>query len=116
MIDMRVGTRIDYSLRVHGLPLRWTSEITAWDPPRSFVDVQVRGPYRWWHHLHQFDEVEGSTKATDEVEYACPGGRIVNALFVERDLRRIFQYRLEFLKTRFSGNLGKSIDSGLGRS
>ena len=45
-IEMRVGALIDYRLRVHGLPLRWQSEIAAWDPPHRFVDRQTRGPYR----------------------------------------------------------------------
>lgn len=102
-IHMRAGTRIDYALRVHGLPIRWTSEITAWDPPRSFVDVQIRGPYRWWHHEHRFEETVGATRVIDEVEYASPGGRIANALFVNRDLHRIFKYRQIVLLSHFAG-------------
>jgi len=60
-IAMRVGTRIEYALRVHGVPLRWTSEITVWDPPFRFVDVQLRGPYRRWHHEHRFEDLGNST-------------------------------------------------------
>lgn len=52
-ITMHVGTRIEYGLRLRGVPLRWTSEITAWDPPHRFVDTQIRGPYRWWRHEHR---------------------------------------------------------------
>jgi ligand-binding SRPBCC domain-containing protein len=47
-IEIRLGTQINYRLRVHGFPLRWQSEITAWDAPHRFVDEQRRGPYRQW--------------------------------------------------------------------
>jgi ligand-binding SRPBCC domain-containing protein len=92
-INMAVGVRIDYALRVHGIPLRWTSEITVWEPPHRFVDVQVKGPYRWWRHEHRFEELGTTTGVTDEVEYAPMGGRIINALFVRRDIERIFEFR-----------------------
>jgi len=75
-IQMKVGTRIDYSLRVHGFPISWTSEITVWDPPKCFVDVQIRGPYRRWHHVHSFEGLGPCTRVIDEVEYACTGGRL----------------------------------------
>ncbi len=101
-IQMRVGTRIDYSLRVHGFPIRWTSEITVWDPPTRFVDVQIRGPYRRWHHLHRFEGLGTCTRVIDEVEYACPGGRLVHELFVKRDLVRIFEYRQAVLEKIFA--------------
>src|SRR5262245_50001712 len=53
-IEIRRGTHIDYRLRVHAVPVRWQSEITAWEPPASFVDEQRRGPYRRWVHTHTF--------------------------------------------------------------
>ena len=53
-IRLKVGTCIEYRLRIRGVPIRWISEITAWEPPHRFVDRQVRGPYRLWIHEHRF--------------------------------------------------------------
>jgi ligand-binding SRPBCC domain-containing protein len=92
-IIMRVGTLIDYRLRLRGVPLRWRSEISAWQPPRRFVDRQVRGPYRWWIHEHSFEEQGGATLMTDRVRYGVPGGALVHGLLVAPDLRRIWEYR-----------------------
>ena len=92
-IEMRVGARIDYRMRVHGLPIRWQSEITVWDPPFRFVDEQRRGPYRRWVHQHTFVERSGGTACQDEIEYAVPGGSLVNWLLVRQDIRKIFEYR-----------------------
>lgn len=92
-VDMRVGTLLDYRVRLRGLPMRWRSEITAWQPPRRFVDEQRRGPYRLWVHEHTFEARDGGTLARDFVRYAVPGGAIAQRLFVARDLRRIFDYR-----------------------
>jgi ligand-binding SRPBCC domain-containing protein len=101
-IELSAGTTIDYRLRVHGLPVVWRSEITDWSPPHRFVDVQVRGPYRRWVHEHTFVEHEFGTLARDVVDYAVPGGRLANDLFVMRDLRRIFDYRRRALAVRFA--------------
>jgi ligand-binding SRPBCC domain-containing protein len=101
-IPMAVGTTIDYRLSWHGIPLRWTSEIAAWDPPFRFVDRQLRGPYRLWHHEHRFEESDGGTTVIDEVEYAVWGGALANRFGVARDIARIFAYRGETLNRIFS--------------
>ena len=92
-IVMQHGLLLDYRLRLHGIPFRWQSEITAWDPPHRFEDSQRRGPYRWWVHEHSFVEDGDWTLMTDRVRYGVPGGRLIHALFVARDLRNIFGYR-----------------------
>jgi len=105
-LAMAEGTRIDYRLRLRGIPLSWRSEITAWEPPRRFVDEQRRGPYRIWIHEHTFEEQGGGTLCADRVRYAVPGGALANRLFVAPDLRRIFAHRTRQLRERFGGEAG----------
>ncbi len=100
-IAMAVGTLIDYRLSLHGIPIRWRTEITVFEPPYRFVDRQVRGPYREWTHEHAFEEIGGQTIIIDNVHYAVPGGRIVNRLFVKRDLQKIFDFRHQRIVERF---------------
>jgi ligand-binding SRPBCC domain-containing protein len=100
-IPMAVGTTIDYRLSWRGIPLRWRSEIAAWDPPHRFIDRQLRGPYRLWHHEHRFEEVDGGTMVVDDVEYAVWGGALAVNLGVRRDVERIFAYRSERLAEIF---------------
>lgn len=92
-IAISQGTLIDYRLRLRGIPLRWQSEISAWDPPFRFVYEQVRGPYKSWRHEHTFEEQLGGTLCGDSVDYVVPGGRLINWLIVERDIRKIFAFR-----------------------
>jgi ligand-binding SRPBCC domain-containing protein len=103
-IEMRAGAVIDYRIRIHHLPIKWRTEITAWDPPSGFVDEQRRGPYRRWIHTHTFEEKDGGTLCRDHVEYAVPGGALVHALFVGPDVRRIFAYRRDYLARRFAAS------------
>ncbi len=105
-IQMAKGLRIDYRLSVHGIPLRWQSEITAWDPPYRFVDEQRRGPYRRWIHEHIFEERDGGTVAKDRVRYAAPGGWLIEKLFVARDVERIFAFREAKLLAMFKPATG----------
>jgi len=100
-IEMRVGTLIDYRLKVHGLPIRWRSEITAWEPPHRFVDEQRRGPYRLWAHEHLFASQGTGTVVTDRVRYAVPGGEFLHRLFVKADVERIFAFRRDRLVQMF---------------
>jgi ligand-binding SRPBCC domain-containing protein len=102
--EMRQGLRIAYRIRPLGVPQRWRSEITLWDPPHRFVDEQVRGPYRSWHHLHEFHAVDGGTEIRDTVRYTLPLGplgRLAHALVVRRQLESIFAYRARVIGELF---------------
>ena len=92
-IELQAGTLIDYKLKVRGIPFRWQTEITEWEPPIRFVDIQKRGPYNKWHHTHVFKAEKGGTRIFDDIEYAVPGGSLVHKLFVRRDVTKIFEYR-----------------------
>ena len=90
---MRPGALIEYRLALHRMPVRWLTRIEEWTPGRSFVDAQVRGPYRLWHHTHTFAARDGGTLVGDQVRYALPLGPLgaaAHTAFVRRDLERIF--------------------------
>lgn len=95
-ILLGTGTVIQYAMKLHGIPINWTSSIQRWDPPHAFVDTQIRGPYRLWHHTHTFEALPGErTLMRDDVRYALPFqpfGELAMPL-VRRDLARIFDYR-----------------------
>ena len=96
-LETRAGLEIDHRIRpLLGVPMLWRSRIESYDPPRSFVDRQLKGPYASWEHNHTFTAVERGTRIDDEVTYELPLGplgRIAHAGFVKRDLERIFDYR-----------------------
>jgi ligand-binding SRPBCC domain-containing protein len=104
-IEMRARALIDYRLRLHGVPLRWRTEIAVWEPPVRFVDRQVSGPYALWEHEHRFRDLAGGAVMSDHVSYRIRGGRLADRIgdlaVARRDLRRIFEYRRDALEARF---------------
>jgi ligand-binding SRPBCC domain-containing protein len=106
-VELGVDSRIDYRIRLRGLPLRWRTRIARWEPGRCFVDEQERGPYRLWEHTHGFDPLDGGTVLTDAVAFAVRGGPFagwIRRFLVEPDLLRIFRFRLERIAERFGGD------------
>lgn len=95
-IELKKGALIDYKLSMHGIPFRWRTEITLWEPPFEFEDTQLSGPYKQWVYRHRFTEPEpGKTLMEDEVRYRLPLeplGDIGNFL-IERQVTSIFEYR-----------------------
>lgn len=105
-VEMRPGARIEYALSFFGVPLRWRTHITEWEPGVRFVDEQESGPYALWRHTHAFEADGDATIVRDVVEYAVPLGplgRVARLLFVERALDRIFDHRREAIRRRFAG-------------
>lgn len=103
-ITMKEGARIDYTIRLHGLALRWRTHIEAYVPGRRFVDVQLKGPYALWRHTHTFLEIEGGTEIRDHVEYELPFGPIGalgHRALVRRQLETIFDFRAKVVADRF---------------
>lgn len=99
------GALIRYSLRLHGIPLHWLTRIEDWQPGESFVDTQLAGPYKLWHHTHEFvDTVEGGTLIRDIVRYKVPFGPfgdLAQRALVKPDTEKIFDYRYDAVKREF---------------
>jgi ligand-binding SRPBCC domain-containing protein len=105
-ICMEPGALIDYRLQLFFLPFRWRTRIEMFEPGRRFTDVQVSGPYRHWHHLHEFTAVPEGTLVHDVVDYELPLGplgALTHALFVRRTLGKIFDYREERVREILGG-------------
>ena len=102
--EVREGTRIAYRLRMYGFPLRWESRISEFRENEMFADAQLVGPYRYWYHRHLFREVPDGVAITDEIAYELPLGalgRLAHAMFVQRQLKQIFEYRTRVVAERF---------------
>lgn len=98
------GTLIDYRLSLHGVPFKWRTRIEDWLPNVRFVDVQMKGPYQKWHHVHDFIPLGGGTLIRDRVTYRLPFGRLGASLVgwkVGRDVERIFAYRRDYIDREF---------------
>lgn len=104
--SMRAGLTIDYRIRpLLGIPTRWRTEIATYEPPVRFIDLQARGPYRRWEHVHTFRSVDGGTLIEDEVVYELPFGplgEIAHRLIVRGELRRIFRHRARTIAAIFA--------------
>jgi len=105
-IAMRAGATIDYRLSLLGVPFRWRTVIEVFEPEVRFIDVQAAGPYALWRHLHEFVESPDGTLIRDRVDYELPLGplgELAHAVFVRRQLERIFEYRRRTIEAVFAG-------------
>jgi len=107
-VTMDAGTQIEYRVRWHGMPIRWLTEILEWQPPVRFVDLQLSGPYAYWHHTHLFETMDNGTRIRDIVRYRLPLGilgNLAHRLAVRRDIEAIFAYRQRRVEQLFVAGL-----------
>ena len=107
------GTVVDYRLKLHSVPLRWQSRITDWVPGKRFSDIQTRGPYTFWHHIHEFYESRGGTVIRDNVTYKLPGwvpGDMLAHSYVKKDLEKIFIFRRKQVEKLFIQDSKSSLE------
>ena len=94
------GQEVTWRARHFGIPLTMTSRVTAFDFPRSFTDEQVKGPFRSFRHIHEFEATPGGCIMTDRVEFTAPFGtlgRVVERLVLRPYLQRLITDRGHFL-------------------
>jgi ligand-binding SRPBCC domain-containing protein len=105
-IELRAGAQLDYQLSLFGVPVRWRTRITDWQPQERFVDEQESGPYALWRHTHEFEARGTSTLMRDVVDYSeplGPVGTVAHVLFVRRTLDRIFDFRRDAIVRLLDG-------------
>jgi ligand-binding SRPBCC domain-containing protein len=106
-VKMFEGQIITYRVKiVPAVRVSWVTEIKCVEEGRSFVDEQRFGPYKFWHHRHEFESVDGGVLMRDTVHYALPFGpfgALAHTIFVRRKLEWIFNCRKRILSKRFSG-------------
>ena len=114
-IAMHAGTLIEYRLKVHRIPVRWRTLIEEWQPSERFVDRQLKGPYKLWHHTHTFEPLPGErTLMHDVVRYSVgygPIGDVAKRLFVGRDVEAIFDYRAEVIDELLAADIAQRATS-----
>lgn len=91
------GMVIDYIVKpMFGIPTSWRTKIEEVQQLKKFVDVQLKGPYKLWHHTHTFEEVSGGVLMKDVIVYKIPLGvigKFLNKLIVASRIQSIFDYR-----------------------
>lgn len=88
------GGVYEYRYWVKGaLPLRVVSTITHFDRPGEFVDLQLRGFFRYWEHRHVCRSADGGTSYEDSVEFASRFGGLIDRSLVKQDVKAMFEFR-----------------------
>jgi ligand-binding SRPBCC domain-containing protein len=98
---MELGDTVTWEACHFGIRQCLTARITHRDPPRCFVDKQVRGAFASFTHTHEFEPAAGGTTVIDTFAYTSPLGplgRIADALFLRRYMQRLLQDRALHLK------------------
>lgn len=88
------NAEFDYSISFLGIHMVWRSRIIDYRPPERFTDIQLKGPYKEWTHVHILEEHETGTLMKDEVTYRLYlPALILHPLIIRRKLMDIFTYR-----------------------
>lgn len=104
--QIQEGTLIDYKLKIRGVPARWRTKILEWQPGERFVDTQLRGPYKLWHHTHEFVPMGDGVLMRDRVLYKMPLWPLGESALpiVQGDIETIFSHRRAVVARTFGSS------------
>lgn len=104
--DMYPGMIITYTISpLFKISIKWATEITQVKNHKYFIDNQIKGPYKIWHHEHHFKQTDKGVEMRDVLFYELPYGflgKLAYKLFVKRRVEEIFSYRSEKIKELFN--------------
>ena len=106
-LEMEEGMLIAYKISPFlDIKTTWITMITNVIKNEKFIDQQVMGPYKFWHHEHKFQVISSNkVKMTDIITYIPPFGflgDIANKFFLKKKLNNIFDYRNNILNNMFN--------------
>ncbi len=95
---IRDGATVSLRTKLGPVWVRWDVEHRDYIEGVQFRDVQRRGPFAQWEHLHRVEPIEGGRACvlTDAITYRLPFGvlgRIGGGAFARGELERLFNYR-----------------------
>lgn len=100
---MKLGDTVTWQATHFGLSWRMTSRISVHEPPTHFVDEQVKGPFKRWHHAHHFEpDGNGGTVMRDIIDFAAPLGplgTVAERLVLNRYMPKLIRMRNNHLKS-----------------
>ena len=103
--DIYPGMLIKYKIQPFlFFQTQWITEITACKKNEYFIDEQRFGPYKFWHHLHKFEQINNDVLMRDELNYILPAGlfHFLISSIVSKKIHKIFNYRYEKLEELFN--------------
>ena len=104
-IQMKTDAKIEYSIKLFGIPMKWETEIIKYSPPFLFIDEQKKGPYKKWVHTHSFEEINGKVLMKDKIDYDLYGGilkHLIHKFFVKPSITKIFEFRKITIEKEFN--------------
>ena len=77
--NLNEGSQRIFRFPMGPIKMSWVAQHTAYNPPHSFEDIMLKGPFKSWHHIHKFSENDdGNAVIHDQVNYRLPMGFIGN--------------------------------------
>jgi ligand-binding SRPBCC domain-containing protein len=93
---IRLGETVTWRATHFRIPFTMTSRVIELERPHRFVEEQVRGPFRAFHHEHLFEALDGATRMIDRIRFDAPLGPL--GRLVERAI--LVSYLLELIVVR----------------
>jgi ligand-binding SRPBCC domain-containing protein len=101
-----LGDEVTWEATHFAVRQRLRVRITEFDPPHRFTDEMIRGAFRSFRHVHEFDPTDDGTRMSDTFEYELPLGPLgwlADVLVVKRHMTRFLVHRNATLKSLAEG-------------
>ena len=95
--NLKEGSQRIFKFPMGPVKMSWVAQHTAYNPPHSFEDIMLKGPFKSWHHTHSFEVTsDGNVMIHDKVNYKLPLGFLGNFVagrMIKKRLSRMFTAR-----------------------